>query len=45
VGGQKSLDNQRFQAKVEIFKKIFFIKFELKNILNFSKKTIQKLQK
>jgi len=42
VGGQKSQDNKHFQAKVEIFKKIFFIKYNflilfltLKNLIFF----------
>jgi len=45
VGGQKSQDNKHFQAKVEIFKKIFFIKYNflilfltLKNLIFFLKK-------
>ena len=42
MGGQKSQDNKRFQAKVEIFRKIFFIKYNflilfltLKNLIFF----------
>ena len=48
MGGQKSQDNKRFQAKVEIFKKIFFIKYNflilfltLKNLIFFLIKSLK----